>query len=167
MLGLGILFILLGMVGLGMTFALTLASALAFGVLLILSGAFQIFDAFGRAGWKGIVWHALIGLIYLAAGLSTVSNPVAASALFTALLAGMFIAVGSFRIVLAWTNREHAGWTWMLFAGIGALLLGGLLLAHWPVSGLFAIGLFIALELLLQGWTLVILSLAARRCAGV
>jgi uncharacterized membrane protein HdeD (DUF308 family) len=165
MLGLGILFIVLGIIGLGMSFALTLATALAFGILLILSGALQIFDAFGRTGWKGIVWHVLIGLLYLAAGVSTVTNPVAASALFTALLAGMFIAVGIFRIILAWTNRQHRGWIWMLIAGLAALVLGGLLLAHWPVSGLFAIGLFIAIELLMQGWTLVLLALAARELA--
>jgi uncharacterized membrane protein HdeD (DUF308 family) len=166
LLALGILFIVLGAVGLGMSFALTLVTAMMFGVLLLVSGAFQIFDAFGRKGWKGIVWHVLIGLLYLAAGVATVVNPVAASTFLTAMLAGMFIAVGLFRVILALTNRDAGGWVWLLFAGIAAVVLGGLLLAHWPVSGLFAIGLFVAIELIMQGWTLVILSMAARRSAG-
>jgi len=163
MLGLGILFIILGTVGLGMSFALTLATALMFGILLLVSGSFQIIDAFGRKGWNGIVWHVLIALLYLAAGVATVTNPVATSTILTAVLAGMFIAAGLFRIILALTNRDADGWFWLLLTGIAALVLGGLLLARWPVSGLFAIGLFIAIELIMQGWTLVILSMATRR----
>lgn len=163
MLGLGILFIVLGTVGLGMSFALTLATAMMFGILLLVSGTFQVFDAFGRKGWKGIIWHVLIGLLYLAAGAVTVANPIAASTFLTAMLAGMFIAVGFFRIILAFTNREASGWFWLLLGGIAALVLGGLLIAKWPISGLFAIGLFVAIELIMQGWTLVILSMAARR----
>jgi uncharacterized membrane protein HdeD (DUF308 family) len=94
-----------------------------------------------------------------------VVNPAATSVVLAAILAGMFISVGLFRVILALTNRDAGGWLWLLLAGVAALVLGGLLLAKWPVSGLFAIGLFVAIELIMQGWTLVVLSMAARRCA--
>ena len=165
MLALGILFIVMGTAGLGMSIALSLVTAMMFGVLLLISGTFQVFDAFGRKGWKGIVWHVLIGLLYIAAGIATVVNPAATSVVLTAILAGMFISVGLFRVILALTNRDAGGWFWLLLAGLAALVLGGLLLAKWPVSGLFAIGLFVAIELIMQGWTLVVLSMAARRCS--
>ena len=46
LLAFGILSIVLGTIGLGMTFGLTLASVLFFGVMLIIGGVVQSFDAF-------------------------------------------------------------------------------------------------------------------------
>lgn len=41
LLALGLLFIILGVIGLGRTFALTVASAMFFGILLLIGGAFN------------------------------------------------------------------------------------------------------------------------------
>jgi uncharacterized membrane protein HdeD (DUF308 family) len=37
-----------------------------------------------------------------------------------------------------------------------------LIFSEWPVSGIWVIGLFIAIELIVHGWSLVALALAAR-----
>ena len=42
LLALGIVFIVLGLIGIGMAFALTIASLIVFGVLLLIGGAVQI-----------------------------------------------------------------------------------------------------------------------------
>jgi uncharacterized membrane protein HdeD (DUF308 family) len=55
LLALGILSVLLGTAGLGMTFGLTLASVQLFGILLLAGGVFQFFDAFKCKGWKGTI----------------------------------------------------------------------------------------------------------------
>ena len=44
-----------------------------------------------------------------------------------------------------------------------SLLLRVLLLLQWPVSGFWLIGLVIAVELLINGWTAIYLELLARR----
>ena len=50
LLALGLLFIILGTIGLGMTVVLTAASVWLFGVLMLVGGGFQFVDAFKCKG---------------------------------------------------------------------------------------------------------------------
>jgi len=162
LLALGILSILLGTIGLGMTFALTEVSIIFFGVLLIAGGAFQLFDALKCKGWKSVLWHVLIALLYVIAGIAMVNQPLLAAATLTLLLAWILIAVGFFRIIMAFQLRPSNGWYWPLLSGIVSLVLGGMILTEWPTSGLWVIGLFVAIELIFNGWSYVFVALAAR-----
>lgn len=163
LLALGILSILLGTIGLGMSFGLTLASVILFGILLIVGGAFQLFDAFLCKGWKSTVWHVLIALLYVAAGMLMVVDPILTSATLTLFIAWMLIAVGVMRSVMAFQLRTAAGWFWPLLSGIVSIALGGMIIAQWPLSGLWVIGLFVALELIFNGWSYLFIALAARK----
>jgi uncharacterized membrane protein HdeD (DUF308 family) len=162
MLALGIIMIVLGTIGLGMTFGLTLVGVLFFGWLLVIGGVFQVLDAFKCKGWKSVLWHVLISLVYIAAGATAIYDPVGASLALTALIAGALIAVGVLRVIMAFQVSGGPRW-WLLLGGLLALVLGGMIFAEWPVSGLWVIGLFIAIELIMNGWTYVMLSLAARQ----
>jgi uncharacterized membrane protein HdeD (DUF308 family) len=51
---------------------------------------------------------------------------------------------------------------WLLLSGVASLLLGIMIWAEWPVSGVWVIGLFVGIDLLFYGWWLVSLALAAR-----
>ena len=66
MLGLGILMAILGVVGLGLTYSLTIVSVLWFGILAVIGGVAQLVDAFKYAGWKSVAAHVLVGLLYVA-----------------------------------------------------------------------------------------------------
>lgn len=162
LLALGILFIVLGIIGLGMIFALTLASVLFFGALLLVGGGIQLVQAFQCKGWKSILWHVLIALLYVVAGIIIITDPVAASAILTLMLAGALIGIGIVRIIMALQLRGRRNWGWLLAGGILAVLLGVMIAAHWPVSGLWVIGLFVAIEMLVHGWTYIFIALAAR-----
>ena len=50
----------------------------------------------------------------------------------------------------------------MLLTGCAGVVLGAMIMLEWPLSGLFAIALFIAVDLLLQGVSMVWLALRAR-----
>lgn len=56
-----------------------------------------------------------------------------------------------------WTHLP--GWDCQAFNGIIALVMGGLTLAEWPVSGLWVIGLFVGIDLIFFGWSWVALAL--------
>ncbi|MFQ5938273.1 MAG: HdeD family acid-resistance protein [Acidiferrobacterales bacterium] len=163
LLGLGIVFIILGAIGLGMLFALTLASVVFFGVLLLIGGGVQFADAFKCKGWKGVVWHVLMAVLYVVAGIAVITDPVLASALLTLVLAGTIAGAGIVRVILAFQHRGSKGWVWTLVSGIISILLGLIIFAKWPVSGLWVIGLFVAIELIISGWSYVLIALAARR----
>lgn len=162
LLALGILFVILGAVGLGMTFALTLASVVVFGVLLLIGGGVQLVDAFKFKGWKSILWHLLIALAYGLAGIAIITDPLLASTFLTAMLAGAIVGVGFLRIIMAFQSRGSQGWGWLLLAGIVSILLGVLIFARWPVSALWVIGLLVAIEMIMHGWSYIFLALAAR-----
>ena len=82
--------------------------------------------------------------------------------LFTGALAVMLLAIGVLRCVMAIQHRAMQGWAWALVGGIVTILLGLMILARWPASGLWVIGLFLAIELIMQGWSLVLIAVAAR-----
>jgi uncharacterized membrane protein HdeD (DUF308 family) len=159
----GILSVILGTIGLGMTWMLTLVSVVYFGVLMIVIGGVQILQTFKCAGWKSVVLHSLIGLLYLAAGIMIVSRPLLASLTLTWMLGFALLAVGVMRIVVGVHHRGTSGWGGAVLGGIITLLLGLMILARWPSSALWVIGLFLAIELIVNGWTQILVALAARR----
>lgn len=163
LLGLGILFVLLGFIGLGMTVGLTLVSMYFFGILFIVAGIAQIADVFKSHHWKGIVGHALIAVLYVMGGAYILYDPFLASAVITTLIAWILILVGITRIIMAFVLRHAAGWGWLLFAGLTAIILGVLILMQWPYSALWVIGMFIAIELFVNGWTYIFMAIGMRR----
>jgi uncharacterized membrane protein HdeD (DUF308 family) len=158
----GILLVVLGTIGLGMTIWLTLASVFFFGVLLVIGGGVQIFQTFKCRGWGSILWHGLIAVLYVLAGFSVMTDPLAASTLFTLFLAGALVGIGVMRLIIAFQLRGAKNWFWPLIGGIAAIFLGIMILARWPVSGLWVIGLFVAIEMIFGGWTYIFIALGAR-----
>jgi len=159
---LGVLFVIFGTVGLGMLFTLTMASILFFGILLLIGGAAQSIQAFTFHGWRNIVSHLLMGAFYLFAAYVIINNPLAVSATLTLLLASVFMALGVIRSVTAVQHREYRQWGWLLFSGLLTVALGVMILAQWPVSGLWVIGLFVAIDMIFHGWAYIWLALAVK-----
>lgn len=162
MLALGILMLVLGVIGLYASVALTIVSVLLFGALLVAGGIAQAIQAFRARGWKSVALHVGIALLYIAGGGIALYDPVAASLSLTIFIAAMLLVAGIFRAVIAFQMRPAGGWGWVLFGGIMSFLLGVLIFMQWPVSGLFAIGLFVAIELIVDGWSCILFALAAK-----
>ncbi len=162
-LGLGILLLILGIIGLGMDILLTIISMYFFAALLMISGLSHFADAFKYKKWKGAIWQIFIAIFYLIAAGIVLYDPLLASTIITALLAWMLIIIGLTRISMSLSLRDTQGWGWILFAGISSLILGILILLHWPMSGLWVIGLFIAIDMIISGWTYIFIAMSLRR----
>jgi len=155
---LGILLLFLGTVGLYMTLFLTLASVVALGVLLLVGGVAQIVHAFKARGWESIVLSVLIGVLYVLSGVIVIVNPVAASGILTLMLAGAIVGIGIFRIVIGFHLRGFKNWIWPVLSGIIALLMGVVITLQWPISGYWVIGLFVAIEMIMNGWATIAIA---------
>ncbi|MCW8470166.1 DUF308 domain-containing protein [Fluoribacter gormanii] len=162
LLGLGILLVFLGCIGLSMVIGLTLVSMYFFAALLIISAISHFIDIFKHRDWKGIFWQTIIAVLYLIGAGVVLYDPFLASTLITALLAGVLIVIGITRIILAFSLKDSKGWGWLLFAGIIAIILGVLIIMQWPVSGLWVIGMFIAIDMIVNGWTYIFIALSVR-----
>ena len=165
LLALGIIWVVLGTIGLGMEVALTIASVMLFGAFLFAGGIFELIHAFQAKAWKGRLPAILIGLAYVAAGILIFQDPLAASKGLTLMLGALLLVIGIVRIVLAFGMKGHAGWIWLALSGVLSLVLGFMIISKWPASGLWVIGLFVAIELIIQGWSCIFLALAARNAS--
>lgn len=163
LLGLGLVFIALGSIGLSMVIGVTVASMYFLGVLLLIAGASQTFDVLKSKEWKGAMSHILVAMLYIAAGGLIIYDPLLASSLITAAIAGVLIVIGALRLWMAMLLRAGEGWGWFFLAGLASLVLGILILLQWPVSGIWFIGLFISIELIICGWTYVFFAFSLRR----
>ena len=85
-----------------------------------------------------------------------------AAAVMTLLLATFFLVGGLFR-VLAAVALHFPNWPWTFVSGLVSVLLGASIWRQWPYDSFWVIGLFIGIELLFRGCSLVMLALAARR----
>ncbi len=90
-----------------------------------------------------------------------VLSPIFAAMTLTILLACFFIVIGFYRIIYS-AFFQLPSWGWSFFSGIVSLILGILILAQMPFSGLYIIGLFVGIELFFCGWSYVMLALAAK-----
>lgn len=160
-LAIGIALILLGTLAIGAAGSVTLASMVLFGILLGIGGIVQIVNAFKMLKGNGFFVNFFSGCIYLIVGALLALNPALGAITLTLLLAIFYTATGLFKIGTALYNR-FANWGWLLVSGIVSFILGILIWSEWPFSGLWIIGLFVGIDLILVGWIWVALSLSAK-----
>lgn len=160
--GLGVALVLLGTIALGSSVIFTIASVLLIGYLLVVGGILQTVHAFLAKRWGGFFVDLLTGILNIVVGLLIVAHPGQAAAVLTLLIAMLLIVGGIFRIALAAAIRfQHV--LWLVLHGIINIALGVMILQQWPLSGLWVIGLFIGIDMIFNGWTLIMLGLAAKK----
>ena len=161
-LALGIALAILGMIAIIRSFAATVASMLFFGWLLIFGGVIELIDSFLVGHWAGFFLHLLAAIFLILTGILFVTRPLLSAEVVTLVMSFFFLAVGMYQIVASlWFHVQ--GWGWQLFDGVLSVLMGGLLLSQWPLSGLWVIGLFVGIHLLVSGMGWVSLAFALRR----
>ncbi len=159
---LGVALIVLGLVAMSYSVAATISTALVFGFFLLGAGVCYLVGAFFTRGWGGFFLSLLAGVLHLAAGVIVLNHPFEAVILYTLLMAVFFFVEGLFRCVAAIAGRFRH-WGWMLFNGVVTLLLGVFIWRQWPISGLYVVGLFLGIDLVISGVSYVSLGLNARK----
>lgn len=158
---LGLLLIISGSIAISYAFLASVAVITLFGFLLVLGGIAQLVAAFWIGRWSGLAISMLTGILYIVVGGLTVARPGEALEAMTLLIGAFLLIGGIFRSVAAMTLRLHH-WGWLLLNGLITVLLGLTILAEWPGSSFFVIGLFVGIDMLFNGWAWVMLSLGLR-----
>ena len=161
---LGIAMVVLGTFCIIDPFVPTLASVVLLGFVLMAAGITQIVSAFWAGKWSGMLIHMLIGVLYIVVGYMIIDAPVINMVLITKFIAIFLIVSGAFRIVSALVVRFQ-DWGWALLNGCITLLLGVIINRQLPEAALWVIGLFIGIEMILNGWAWVMLALGLRAVA--
>jgi uncharacterized membrane protein HdeD (DUF308 family) len=147
---LGLVLVFAGLFMLRNAVAATVASAIVFGIVLLATGLVEVVMAFWEQRWGSLFWRLLLGALYAVAGAVLVSDPLAGSALLTLAFAAALIASGVARIYLAIRDWQTFGWL-LLASGIIGILAGVVIVAKWPLSGLWVFGLVVGVDLVVHG----------------
>ena len=160
---LGVVYLIAGFIALGSVAMATVASVLIVGVMMIIAGVAEVISAFQIKSWGKFLLWVLLGLLYVVAGFFTFQNPLLAAVLLTLVLGASLVASGIMRIILAFSMKRETPWIWVALSGVITVLLGVLILARWPVSSLYILGLFLGIDLIMAGASWVGIGLGLRR----
>lgn len=138
----------------------TVASVIVIGVVLMLSGIFQLAAAVMARGAGHVILLLLVGILDIIVGLMLAEHPEFGALILTLFLAALFVFGGIYRSVAAlWLQFPNYGW--VVFSGLVSLALGVLLWMQWPVSAYWFIGLAVGVNLIFAGitWSSIALKL--------
>ncbi len=162
LLAFGIVLAALGVAAVVRSFASTLASMMFFGWMLLFAGIVEFINAFIVGHWAGFFLHLLASILFVVTGFLLLIKPMVSAEVVTLVMSMFFLIGGIYQFIASlWSHLP--GWGWQAFDGLLSSLMGVLLLVQWPLSGLWAVGLFIGIDLIFAGWTWVALALNLRK----
>jgi uncharacterized membrane protein HdeD (DUF308 family) len=148
---LGVIYVIVGLIAFGSVVIATAASVLVVGIMMVIAGVAEVISAFQIKTWGRFLLWLVLGALYILAGLVTFENPLLAALILTFMLGGALAISGIMRIILAFSMKEGTPWIWVVLSGVVTLLLGLVILTRWPVSSLYVLGLFLAIDLVIAG----------------
>jgi uncharacterized membrane protein HdeD (DUF308 family) len=79
-------------------------------------------------------------------------------------LTAFFIVEGVFQLAASFSYRAvfPSQWGWMLASGIADLILAALIIAGWPGTATWALGIIVGVNLITSGAAITLVSLAGR-----
>jgi uncharacterized membrane protein HdeD (DUF308 family) len=163
---LGIVTAALGLLLMAYPLATATATTILIGCVLIIAGVIDIVLALRAHTVGRFFLRLLLGIVYGLGGLLLLIYPLRGVAVLTLVLGVMLLVEAGLDAVMAFETRPVSGWGWFLFDCIITLILGILILAHWPNSAIWAIGTLVGAAVLVRGITRIALSAGLRRAMG-
>ena len=161
---LGIIFMLAGVIALGSVVMATVWAVTIVGIMMIMAGVAEIIAAFRVKDWGKAIFWGLLGALYVAAGVIAFMNPFEAATILTLFLGIALVFGGIVRMFLAWHMREAGKpWGWIVVSGIISVLLGLMIIAKWPYSSFYVLGIFLGIDLIFIGSSWLTIGLALKR----
>jgi uncharacterized membrane protein HdeD (DUF308 family) len=161
--GLGILCVVLGIAAIAFPWIAALSLSMAIGIMLIVIGVTQVFQAFAVPRWRGFGPSLLLASLALVVGGLMVFYPPAGTVTLATLVMFYLLVAGAIKVSFGWRARPALGWGWILTSGLLSLALGLLLLLQVIVTMPWVLGLLIGIDLIFSGIWLLVLNYAAKR----
>ncbi|QDT84727.1 HdeD family acid-resistance protein [Gimesia chilikensis] len=151
----GIILCVLGVISLITPAVAGTAVVLVIGSLLLFGGFLYLFQTSQAGDTSGKMMHIILGILMILGGFGIISHPLFGLSFLTLMMAMFFLFEGTWKVLMSFSLKPAAGWGQVLFSGIISLLLGGLIWAEWPLSGLWAVGTLLGVDLLMTGFFLI------------
>ena len=160
----GVVLIVLGVLAIAAPFFATIAVEIYIGCLFLIAGIVGLVAMFYADDIAAFLWTLVTAALSLCLGVLLLYKPGAGAATLTLALTAFFAAEGVFQIVtsLAYRKALPDAWGWLLASGVCDLILVAIIVASWPLSASWTLGLLAGVNLLTSGWAIVMIAFAAR-----
>jgi uncharacterized membrane protein HdeD (DUF308 family) len=147
----GVLLVVLGVAALFFSLVATVATVTLNGVLFLIAGGAEIGIGMHSRRWSQFFLWVVGGVLYLAAGIICIANPILASAVLTLLLGAGLIGAGLVRVYLATQLPVGQPRGPVFIAAAVTILLGLIIVSHWPLDSVYVLGTLLGVDLLFHG----------------
>jgi uncharacterized membrane protein HdeD (DUF308 family) len=116
-------------------------------------------SAFQDKGWSARIWVLLLGVLLTVFGFNLVVNPLEGAVRLTFIVAIMLAIIGVFRLVIAVTPMATGSRMILGLSGLISIALSAMIFTNFPWSSLGVLGIFLAIELISNGVSLIFVAL--------
>jgi uncharacterized membrane protein HdeD (DUF308 family) len=161
----GVLAIVIGCIAILVPAVASVGTAIFIGWILLIAGAFLVAAAFSAHSIGTVVLRLLWAALTVVVGVWLIVEPHNGTLTLTLVLGIYFLFMGLTRIAVAFAARGQQGAGLVGLSGVAGLLIGILVLAKFPSSADWAIGLLVGIDLIFAGWTLTSVAIVGRDLA--
>lgn len=161
----GVLAIAVGCIAILVPAVASVGTAIFIGWLLLLVGAVLVAGAFSAHSIGTLVLRMIWAILTVIVGLWLIVEPHNGTLTLTLVLGIYFLFMGLTRVTVAFVSRGQPNAGLLGLSGVAGLLIGILILAEFPSSADWAIGLLVGIDLIFAGWTLASVALFGRDLA--
>jgi uncharacterized membrane protein HdeD (DUF308 family) len=163
----GIVLIILGVLAVAAPVVATILVDIYIGWLFLIAGVIGLVALFSTHEVPAFLWGLLTAALSVVVGILLIWKPLEGASTLTLVLVAFFIVEGVFQIAasLGYRHMMSASAGWMLLSGVCDLVLAVIIIASWPVSAVWALGLIVGINLLTSGWAIVMAAWAGREVA--
>lgn len=163
---LGIVLIALGVAAVLTPAVAGSALVIVIGFILLIAGIVPIVRELKAEASMEKAIGLTLGTITALTGIAVIGHPLFGLAFLTLLLVIYFVVEGVSKIVASFRYKSATGWKWLLASGALSLILGLFIWSQWPVSGMWAVGVLVGVNLLGTGLALVTLASTLNKSLG-
>jgi uncharacterized membrane protein HdeD (DUF308 family) len=133
--------------------------------MFLLAGIVGLVALFYAPTVSAFLWSLLTAALSLFVGIVLLWHPTEGAVSLTLVLIAFFVVEGVFQIVAAFGYRGAFpdSWGWMFLSGVVDLVLAALLIAGWPGTAGWALGLIVGVNLITSGFAIIMVAVMGRR----
>jgi uncharacterized membrane protein HdeD (DUF308 family) len=161
--GISVLLILAGLIALAAPLIAGVLVETIIAWLLIFGGIAHLVLAFHVRGAGAHLWEALVGVVYIAAGIFLLLHPLAGLVSLTLFLGAYLLIKGIFELIAGFTLRGVPGGGWLFLDAVISIILAAFIWLHLPYAAGWVVGTLLGVAILFSGISRLALALAARR----